>query len=832
MTYHDLPVFGMRFGGMSLCGEVLLLTLIALAGLWRIMPVQAAPVPFANSGFETFPTGGSDDWSWPSDDWTWDGSVVHGGAHSARVSRGSGSATASLWSPHVPMQTSTLYTLTYWLRTQDATAPPSVSIYQYTSAGTQTGPRLRSYMDIDDGVSDWFRVSFRFQTMPDADHVRVRIFLWTSVTGTFWFDDFALDEGPSAPYPFQSGFPVVASDWIGFASPTVTDLEGDGDNELVVGAGGSVDGWDDNGVGLLGFPFVTGDRGLNGQLALADLDGDRDLEIAAGTKTPVYGGQGRVFVWHHTGAILPGWPQSVAWSQYAAGLSEVRSVSLADVDGDGDLEVLAGTTNNAVNYSGPNRPATPNLYVWHADGTLVAGDWPTGTAAIYGAIAAGDLNGDGVADIVTGRDHGHLYAYAGSGSSLPGWPISTYLNANEGNWLTDVRLVHCNSAPVIADLDGDGTMEYVVVGMVSEPGSFVLSNSGVLVLEPDGTRRSGWETAALGNGVPFDEFLSRQAPSIADLDGDGQLEIVVATYDGWIRAYEPDRSLLWAFNYAGGDILFTSEPVIGDIDGDGAPEVVFGTYDPAFGDGPVGLWGLETDGTPVPGFPLPFGTPGVRAAPTLADLDGDGDLEILAAAWTGEVFVWDTPAPYVPSRLPWPTGRHDLHRSATFVRGERSKPDLSTSCKIATRLAPRQGETTQFIIRLRNTGCKPFTHTLRLTDTLPAGLAYVPGSITAPVGSVTDTEGLLRWSGIMSSAPMIDISYTVTITTGAIELLTNTVAIDTAVDGIITRTGFVFANGWSSYLPLILKQRTLRAGLQLNALCLPGRGLYGQDRRR
>jgi uncharacterized repeat protein (TIGR01451 family) len=810
VNYHNSSVLNMQFSRALLSSETLLLALIVLTSLWRTAPIQAAPVSFANSGFETFPTGGADDWDWPSDDWVWDRSVAHGGSHSARVSSSSGSATASLWSAHVPVQPSTTCTLTYWLRTQDVTAPPVVNVYQYTSAGTQTGLRLRSYMDLDGGTSDWCRISFRFQTMPDADYVRVRLFLWTDTPGTFWFDDFALDEGPLAPYPFQAGFPVIASGWINFSSPAVADIDGDGSNELLVGAGGSVNGWNDSGATLPGFPVDTGDRRILGQLALADLDSDGDLEIVAGTRAPVYGGRGRVFIWHHTGAMVDGWPQRVDWlGQYGTEFSEVASVALADVDGDGDLEVLAGTTNGAPGYSGANPPATPNLYVWHADGTLVEGSWPTwhSTAAIYGAIAAGDLTGDGLAEVITGRDAHYLYAHAADGSHLPGWPITTYVDGNDGNWNTDLRIVHGSSAPVIADLDGDHQAEYVVVGRVNGPGyEFDSCNSGVLVLEPDGARRPGWETAALGNGVLSQSYLSRQAPSVADLDGDGQLEIVVATHDGWIRAYKPDQRLLWTFDYAQGSVLFASEPVIGDIDGDQAPEVVFGTYDPAFGDGPAGLWGLEADGTPMLGFPLPVGTPGIRAAPTLADLDDDGDLEIVAAAWTGEIFVWDASDPYVPSHMPWPTGRHDLRRSATFVREGGDEPDLGDSRKFATRPAARTGETVRFVIRLQNTGTRPFTHTLRLTDTLPAGMAYVPDSLTAPSGTVTDTWGLLRWSGVMSDATTIDISYDVTITTEATALLSNTVTIDTVVDGLIARTGYVIANGWSCYLPAIMKE--------------------------
>jgi uncharacterized repeat protein (TIGR01451 family) len=704
---------------------------------------------------------------------------------------------------------STVYTLTYWLRTQNVNSGPSVYVHQYTNAGTRTGPRLGSYVDVGDGTNGWFRVSLRFQTMPDAHHVRLQLYVWTGITGTFWFDDFALDEGAPALYPFQNGFPVVASNRrVEFSSPAVADIDADGDNELLLGnGGGKVDGWGANGAVLPGFPFETGDKSIYGQLALGDLDGDQDLEIVAGTRASVYGERGRVFVWHHTGAVYAGWPKSVAWlGQYGTAWSEVRSVALVDIDGDSDLEVLAGTTNAAPEYSGPDPPIKLNLYAWHMNGTLVAGEWPTSGAAIYGAIAGGDLTGDGTAEVVTGRDQQVLYAYAGDGNSLPGWPIVTLVDGNHGNWVTDPRLEHPNSAPIIADLDDDGVNEYVVVGNVKHPDDpTVIQNSGLLVLNPDGTRRLGWETAALGDGNPLPKSLPQQAPAVADLNRDGQLEIVVATYDGWIRAYRTDKSILWAVNFTQGDILAASEAVIGDIDGDCAPEIVFGTYDPVGADGTVGLWGLEADGTLIPGFPLAVGTPGIRAAPMLADLDGDGDLEILAAARTGEVFAWDTPVPYTPACQPWPMGRHDLTRSATFDR-LKTEPDLSASRKFATRPAPRQGETITYVIRLHNIGTTPLTHTLRLTDVVPAGLTYVHGSLTAPRGVVTDTGGLLQWSGVMSNTRILDVAYDVTVTTGAAELITNTVTIDTVIHGQITRSGAIIANGLPSYLPLVKKR--------------------------
>lgn len=640
------------------------------------VPTYAGQVPFPNGGFETFPGGGPDDWQWPDRDWVWDGSVAHSGVSSARVYRGSGDETASLWSAYVSVQPSTVYTLNYWLRSQNATYWPSVMIYQYTGTGDQTGSRLNAYANIGDGTNDWRIVTYRFQTLPDAVTIRVRLYLWTETAGTFWFDDFGLERGAPARYPFQIGFPVVASGWVSFSSPTVADIDGDGENELLVSGGSVVNGWDDAGTELAGFPLTTGDKRINSQVALADLDSDGDLEIVAGTQTSVVDGQARVFVWQHTGALLDGWPQSVAWNtQSSHDDSRVKSVALADIDGDDDLEVLAGTTNNAAGDEG-SEVAVPNLYAWHADGSLVAGDWPTWhtIAGIYSAIAVGDLNGDGIANVIVGRDHHYLNAYSSNGNSLPGWPIETYLDGNSGNYSSDNRLEYGFGAPILADLESDGTMEYIVVGDVKGPGPGLqdaIINNGILVLEPDGARRPGWETAMLGEGILAHEDLPRQAPAVADLNNDGQLEIIVASYDGWIRAYKADRTVLWAFDYTQGAVLFATEPVIGDVDGDDALEVVFSTYVPIQDndwDGPVGVWGLESDGTVMQGFPLPLSTPGARGSPALADLDRDGDLEILVAARTGEVFVWDTTTPYTPAQLPWPTGRHDLRRSGTYLR--------------------------------------------------------------------------------------------------------------------------------------------------------------------
>ncbi|RME42184.1 MAG: VCBS repeat-containing protein, partial [Caldilineae bacterium] len=466
--------------------------------LEKAAPVDAQThtVSFPNADFETFPAGGVNDWDWPSDDWVWDGNVAYSGLHAARVSRNGGGGTQSLWSPYLFVRPSTVYTLTYWLRTENATLYPSFKVYQYTVSGTATGLPISSYPNVQTANLSWRRVALRFQTTPDADYIRLRIFLSANTKGVFWFDAFHLEEGTGAAYPLQAGFPVAVPARILLSSPVVADIDHNGSQELLVGtAAGKVEGWDASGNPLSGFPFNTGDERIYSSLAVADLDGDGDMEIVAGTKTPTTGGHGRLFVWHHTGALVNGWPKSVAWSSYASDPSEVRSVALADIDGDGALEILAGTVNNTVKYHGSNPPPSPNAYAWHADGTPVSGTWPTEGPAIYGAIAAGDVNGDSRANFVTGRDHHYLYAYTTTGDALAGWPVATFLDKNGGDTRTDIRIVHGSSAPALADLDGDGTAEYIVAGAVKNPGGQAIQNSGLLVLAADGSRYPGWETA-------------------------------------------------------------------------------------------------------------------------------------------------------------------------------------------------------------------------------------------------------------------------------------------------------------------------------------------------
>ncbi len=133
------------------------------------------------------------------------------------------------------------------------------------------------------------------------------------------------------------------------------------------------------------------------------------------------------------------------------------------------------------------------------------------------------------------------------------------------------------------------------------------------------------------------------------------------------------------------------------------------------------------------------------------------------------------------------------------------EPDLSTSAKQADYETPTQGETVHYAVRLANTG-GPLSGTVSLTDVVPAGLAYVPGSLEATAGTPDDGAApVLRWSGPLDPDPVVTITYAVTVTTAGTERLTNTATIAVPGLGSLTRSATVWANWqfYRVYLPVV-----------------------------
>lgn len=145
-----------------------------------------------------------------------------------------------------------------------------------------------------------------------------------------------------------------------------------------------------------------------------------------------------------------------------------------------------------------------------------------------------------------------------------------------------------------------------------------------------------------------------------------------------------------------------------------------------------------------------------------------------------------------------------------------STPDLSASAKSVAPASARSGARVTYTVVVRNTG-DPLTGTLRLTDTLPSGLQLVADSCWLDQGSGTLVfnppadrcqDGLVAWSGAMSTISIITFTYaaTVTVPAGTARTVVNTAVLDDGISVALTRSATLVVNGQSVYLPLILRQ--------------------------
>lgn len=249
------------------------------------------------------------------------------------------------------------------------------------------------------------------------------------------------------------GFPVTLPAEV-TSSPAVGDLTGDGIPEIVLGYGSLFSPGDPGGVrayrrdGTLLWDRISIDFHVDGvpdpvvsAPAIGDVSGDGSNEVAWGSL------DGRVYlVRGSNGQDLPGWPRFVRDTVFS-------SPALADVDGDGKLDVVIGTDSHK-EQSPYNTSDGGCLHIFRFDGTEPPGFPRCLDQTVASSPAVGDIDGDGRPEIVVGtgrywpnRAH-RVYAFECDGTQSPGWPVAV-----DGQ---------VGTAPALGDLDGDGIAEVVV----------------------------------------------------------------------------------------------------------------------------------------------------------------------------------------------------------------------------------------------------------------------------------------------------------------------------------------------------------------------------------
>lgn len=480
-----------------------------------------------------------------------------------------------------------------------------------------------------------------------------------------------------------------------YASPAVADLDGDGSVEVIAGSYSIfiLNGADGS---LVRQMDPDGGRIWPG-IVVADVDGDVNLEIVTAH------GDGYLHLFDHTGDPV--------WSRRPTD-RELRGLSLFDLDSDGTQEiVVTGAVYSKV-----------NTWVYAHDGTLRSG-WPqladdSGYASgVFNDNAAiADLDKDGSAEIVVPSDVHYICAYDCDGHprrahsiygdkawgrvgvweslaiELRGW------GACSGTREERYRTNFAHGAATIADVDADGTLEVVATGNVYDcaighpPGQY----TGIYIFNSDRSRFvSGgfdWQGLPVDTGAPLSEDYGviencQPNPVTVDLDGDGQKEVLFASYDGRMHSFWLDKSEHGNWPYgvytpAEGVYRFASEPVVADLDNDGLAEVIFTSWVQK-GTGRTGkLHLLDYHGNPIHEVDLPaaYGSPGWNgglAAPTLADIDADADLEVVVNTAHSGVVAYDLPGTTM-ARVLWQTGRGSYQRNGlAAVDGYTCATDLN-----------------------------------------------------------------------------------------------------------------------------------------------------------
>jgi hypothetical protein len=279
---------------------------------------------------------------------------------------------------------------------------------------------------------------------------------------------------------------------------------------------------------------------------------------------------------------MPGWPKIMTThSSYTP-----VGATMADLDGDGIMEIIAGSTNG-------------EFKVWDIYGDSI---WvKSGLGMIQSKPAIGDIDLDGDKEIVVTNRTNAIYIWESDGSDFPGWP----------QYVSEVSGL---KSPVIFDLDGDDTLE-IIVGERDWP------NGRIDVYRYDGSLL--W----------FDtlDYMCVATPSVGDIDNDGTFEIVAASYYS-LYAWDADGNLEpnWPLTIAPAGGMSYSQPTLVDLDGDDDLEIAITYYDWNTSDDYLGIW--HHDATPFPGWPQTLWGSQSYNTPVPVDIDLDATIELSDAS--------------------------------------------------------------------------------------------------------------------------------------------------------------------------------------------------------
>lgn len=232
--------------------------------------------------------------------------------------------------------------------------------------------------------------------------------------------------------------------------------------------------------------------------------------------------------------------------------------TFTDIDNDGDLDLFIGCDRSIIFYRNTGSTNFPAY-------TLVTDSLPLNVSNFNFSVTAGDLNGDGKKDLVIGYFSLARLRYFRNDGTLSN-PIFNYVPSQ-----LDTMNLTQSSAPCLGDLDGDGDLDLLAGN--SSGRIFYYRNNGnsnVFNFQLISTNFAGIN---VGNDA---------TPSLGDLDGDGDLDLLIGNRLGKIFYYRNDGTVnspnftLISANYANINAFANSVPALADINNDGDKDLFIG----------------------------------------------------------------------------------------------------------------------------------------------------------------------------------------------------------------------------------------------------------------
>ncbi|MFT5143201.1 MAG: hypothetical protein ACI80V_002208 [Rhodothermales bacterium] len=321
------------------------------------------------------------------------------------------------------------------------------------------------------------------------------------------------------PTPFPPGDPLLTS---GYNAPAAADADGDGDMDMAVGAlGGAFNANSTTVENLHYLEQVDGvfehrtsrliqmlDVGSDSVPRVFDVDGDGDLDVTVANKIePDNNRAGRVYLWENIGT--PTAPSLKGSGFISLADTFHQTLTPGDLDGDGDLDLLVGKWNRDIAYF--RNDGGPGY-------THVAAKYIQLTRGSNSAPALVDIDADGDLDLFVGEASGTLNYYQNVGSAKHAefeLVSDQYMDFDVGR----------RSSPAFSDWDGDGDFDMFVGSELD----------GIQVFENTGSAKVPMFVSRGELDVPTPVLVT---PEFADLDGDGDEDLLIGGVSGGVVYFE------------------------------------------------------------------------------------------------------------------------------------------------------------------------------------------------------------------------------------------------------------------------------------------------------